>query len=149
MRVEKRSRAIPCSVKSCKNSIHHKSKLLCSAHLWRLRKYGSVLSKTPIRLKRPKGSRQVDIPGRASWASMISRCNNPNRSNYKYYGGRGIKVCRRWKKFENFLADMGRKPPGKSLDRIDNNKGYSPSNCKWSSKSEQMKNRRSWEWVRN
>jgi hypothetical protein len=78
------------------------------------------------------------------WNSMKQRCNNPNMSNYKYYGGRGIKVCDRWiNSYNNFLEDMGMKPgPEYSIDRINNDGDYEPSNCKWSTASEQIKNRR-------
>ena len=79
-----------------------------------------------------------------TWSKMIDRCNNPNNNVYKYYGGRGIKVCDEWQEsFEKFVEDMGDKPhPSYSLDRIDNNLGYCVENCKWSSHSEQMINRR-------
>ena len=79
-----------------------------------------------------------------TWLGMKGRCNNPNNPIYKYYGGRGIKVCDRWKNsFEDFLNDMGEKPhPDYSLDRINNKGNYEPNNCKWSSVSEQMINRR-------
>lgn len=77
-----------------------------------------------------------------SWLSMKSRCYYKNSCNYKYYGAKGIKVCDRWKdSFENFLEDMGERPKNCSLDRIDNNQGYSPSNCKWSTKTEQTNNK--------
>lgn len=79
-----------------------------------------------------------------SWLSMIQRCTNPNKKAYKYYGGRGIKVCKRWKNsFENFLEDMGEPPTQEhSIDRIDNNKGYNKSNCRWATKKQQMRNTR-------
>jgi hypothetical protein len=78
-----------------------------------------------------------------SWAGMIARCTNPKNSRYKDWGGRGIKVCERWRKFKNFLADMGQKPTGMSLDRINNDGDYRPDNCRWATWKEQNHNRRS------
>lgn len=77
-----------------------------------------------------------------TWAAMRSRCNRPNDDAYENYGGRGIKICERWEDFNNFYADMGDRPPGAGIDRINNDGDYEPSNCKWSTHKEQSNNRR-------
>ena len=78
------------------------------------------------------------------WVLMISRCENMNDISYRYYGGRGIKVCSRWRlSFKSFLDDMGYPPSKFTLDRIDASKGYSKSNCRWASKRLQAQNRSS------
>ena len=76
------------------------------------------------------------------WQGMIYRCSNPNLRIYKYYGGRGITVCERWHEFENFLQDMGERPKGLSIDRINNDGNYEPGNCRWATTSEQASNQR-------
>lgn len=81
-------------------------------------------------------------PTYKSWHMMKQRCNNPNYNQFKDYGGRGIQVCERWLTFENFLADMGVRPPGMSLDRKEQNGHYEPGNCRWASRSDQQRNRR-------
>ena len=82
------------------------------------------------------------------WYQMIQRCTNPKHKNYKQYGARGIDVCPRWQEsFKNFIADMGEESNGLTLDRIDNDKGYSVENCRWASRYEQGRNTRSCRWI--
>jgi hypothetical protein len=80
-------------------------------------------------------------PEYRSWNSMVTRCHCPNHKNYKHYGGRGIEVCNEWRSFATFYADMGPRPsPKHSLDRIDNEKGYEPGNCRWATREQQCRN---------
>lgn len=77
------------------------------------------------------------------WSGIINRCTNPNEPAYPDYGGRGISVCDRWRAFPNFYADMGDPLPGMSIERVDNDRGYEPNNCKWATRTEQNRNKRS------
>jgi len=81
------------------------------------------------------------------WTAMKDRCQNPNCKGYDLYGRRGICVCERWQKFENFYADMGDRPDGKSLDRINNDGPYAPWNCEWRDNKGQSRNRRNNVWL--
>lgn len=89
-----------------------------------------------------KRGQGVSRPEYLVWHSMRFRCNDPRAGSYKYYGGRGIKVCERWEKsFANFFSDMGARPSNEhSIDRIDSNGNYEPSNCRWATLAVQAKN---------
>ena len=76
------------------------------------------------------------------WLGMKRRCESSRSRSYKWYGARGIKVCERWRDFSNFLADMGWRPEGYWIERIDNDKGYEPGNCKWATPTENVQNSR-------
>jgi hypothetical protein len=78
----------------------------------------------------------------STWVGMLQRCKNKNCDGYRNYGGRGIRVCERWKKFSGFLEDMGEKPNGLSIERVNNDGDYEPGNCRWATLLEQARNKR-------
>jgi hypothetical protein len=98
--------------------------------------------KTSARMFRHGHAGKKRSPTYRSWESMRRRCNNPNAHAYDRYGGQGIKVCERYNSFENLLTDMGVRPPGTSIDRIDSSRGYEPGNVHWATHSQQNLNRR-------
>ena len=94
----------------------------------------------PKHTHRPKG--QPPLPTYQSWQSMKKRCYDPNSAGYASYGGRGITVCEKWMQFGGFAEDMGERPDGTTLDRINVDGHYEPGNCRWATAKEQQRNRR-------
>ena len=137
-----------CAVSGCNRVTKSSRSNYCNLHYRRQLRHGDPL----CCIKSPNGDRKRHVLY-PIWVAMNRRCKNPNCREYKYYGERGIKVCERWQGafgFDNFLTDMGERPDetrnGKrskwTLDRIDNSGNYEPTNCRWSTMSEQCRNRR-------
>lgn len=114
-------------------------KVLLASNLARTQSCGCLKLKLIGDKKRTHGQSKTQLYG--VWNSMHMRCSNPDAESYPQYGGRGIKVCDRWKSFENFRDDMGERPRGASIERDDYNADYSPSNCRWASAKEQGRNK--------
>jgi len=130
-----------CSNNDCTNQ---KERYFHNGKFKQFKKYCKEHNKkrvTKVKRVRESGNTSNDLY--STWTGMLQRCFDKKSKNYKNYGGRGISVCDEWvKSFSKFYEDMGPKPQGFSLDRINNDKGYSKSNCKWSSRKEQARNNR-------
>lgn len=116
------------------------SKLTASRNRVGTRSCGCLKSEVTVARNYRHGMSKTTIYNR--WNAMLTRCNNPKNSHYKDYGGRGIKVCKKWKQFVNFLADMGMPQRGMTLERKNNNQGYNKRNCCWATRTAQARNSR-------
>lgn len=121
-----------CAVERCEERVHARG--WCATHYSRWRAHGDATF--------TKFHRQYKTPEYGAWLQARARCRNPSHPGFRDYGGRGIKFCERWDKFENFSADMGERPDGGTLERNNVNGDYDPGNCRWATQSEQNHNRR-------
>jgi hypothetical protein len=126
-----------CIIKDCGKEMDGRG--YCNMHYKRFMKHGDPLY---VKVKQtPSGLWRT--PEYNSWESMLKRCRNVNHKSYKYYGALGIRVCDRWiESVSNFVEDMGKRPPGTSLDRIDPFGDYKPSNCRWATVTQQNNNQK-------
>lgn len=97
--------------------------------------------------KHGQAMREATTPAYNTWLAMKDRCRNPNNENFRHYGGRGIRVCAEWMVFEAFFRDMGERPKGHSIERVDVNGNYEPGNCIWIPRLEQARNTRACRWL--
>lgn len=130
-----------CSVKDC--GLPYMAKGLCQKHYSSLRLYGTTDLRRPNRCKPHEMHGMYGTPEYRIWAAMIQRTTDKNRLHYDDWGGRGIKVCPSWRNsFLSFYKDMGKRPTGMSINRINNDGNYEPGNCEWASMQTQARNTR-------
>lgn len=136
-----------CKISQCGRISTRPKSGYCDAHYLRWIRYGDTRANDPIKeIDRHGGARKngKKTSEYETWLHLRQRCINPKDKEYKNYGARGIAVCDRWKSFRLFYLDMGPRPSKKfSIDRRDNNRGYSPKNCYWATMKQQNRNRRS------
>lgn len=129
-----------CEVSNCPKKVKGNRKY-CGAHTARFYRTGNVRQNEPIGY-RNHGHKKNGSSTYNSWLMMRNRCNNPNAMDRSYYKDKGITVCKRWNKFQNFLLDMGEKPTLKhTIGRINSLKGYTKYNCRWETREQQARNR--------